>query len=106
MSEPVSSSIDAKIEHKLPPIEDARKALISFLEKMPDVRQVNITKLVALDTEKGTWEAEADVYVPNQTIKTLGLPVKKEVLDCQPYLLRLDNRLNVIAYGLRDTVET
>jgi len=46
-----------------------------------------------------------EVFVPNPTIKALGLPTQKEVLDCQCYLLRLDDQLNIVAYGLRDLVE-
>jgi hypothetical protein len=42
--------------------------------------------------------------VPNPTISALGLLVRKEVLDCQIYLFRLDKRLNIVAYGLRDSV--
>lgn len=64
-----------------------------------------MTKLAQIDPEAGSWEAEADVYTPNTTITNLGLPVSREVLDCQQYLLRVDGQLNVIAYGLRDLVE-
>ena len=63
---------------------------------------MSVTKLVLLDSKKVTWEAEADVYVPNLTIRALGLPVQQEVLDCQTYLLRLDKQLNIVAYGRRD----
>ena len=38
-------------------------------------------------------------------VNDLGLPVSKEVLDCQTYLLRVDGQLNMIAFGLRDLVE-
>ena len=86
-------------------IEDVRVVVGEFLKKQSGVRQVDVTKLVQIDLEKGSWEAEADVYVPNVTIRNLGLPVLKEVLDCQTYLLRLDGQLNVTAYGLRDLVE-
>jgi len=103
MSEPVQSAT-TRAEATTPALEDARAAVISFLEKMPDVRQVNVTKLAKLDAEKGTWEAEAEAYVPNSLIKALGLPTQKEVLDCRPYLLRVDNQLNIIAYGRRDLV--
>jgi len=86
-------------------IEDVRKVASDFLKQQPDVRRVNVTKLVQIDPEAGSWEAEAEVYVPNTTIRNLGLPVSKEVLDCQQYLLRVDGQLNIIAYGLRDLVE-
>ena len=86
-------------------IEEVRAVVGEFLKKQPDVRRVNVTKLVQIDPEQGSWEAEADVYVPNTTIRNLGLPVQREVLDCRQYLLRIDGQLNIIAYGLRDLVE-
>ena len=86
-------------------IEDVRTAVSDFLKQQPDVRRANVTKLAQIDSEAGTWEAEAEVYVPNTTIKNLGLPVSREVLDCRQYLLRVDGQLNIIAYGLRDLVE-
>ena len=102
MSEPVRTA--PKPEATLPAIEEARNAVISFLQRLPEVKRVNITKLAVLDAEKGTWEAEAEVWVPNPTIKALGLPTQREVLDCQPYLLRLDKQLNIAAYGLKESV--
>jgi len=104
MSEPVFSTVGPEAERKLPPIEDVRDAVSNFLKKMVDAKKVSVTKLAQLDSGKETWEAEADVYVPNPTIRALGLPVRKEVLDCQTYLLRLDKQLNIVAYGRRDSV--
>jgi hypothetical protein len=102
MSEPVLSTVGPEAERKLTPIEDVRDAISNFLKKMVDAKEVSVTKLVLLDSKKVTWEAEADVYVPNLTIRALGLPVQQEVLDCQTYLLRLDKQLNIVAYGRRD----
>lgn len=104
MSEPALSTVGPEAERKLPPIEDVRDAIANFLKKMVGAKKVNLTKLALEDSEKERWEAEAEVYVPNPTISALGLPVRKEVLDCQTYLFRLDKRLNIIAYGLRDSV--
>jgi len=104
MSEPVLSTAGPEAERKLPPIEDVRDAVVNFLKKMVDAKKVSVTKLAMMDPKKGTWEAEADVHVPNPTITALGLPVRKEVLDCETYLLRLDKKLNIVAYGLRDSV--
>lgn len=104
MSDSASSTNNPNAKHSLPPIEDVRKAVIDFLKKMPDVNQVNVTKLALMDSEKGAWEAEAEVYVPNATIKALRLPTQKEVLDSQLYLLRLNSELDIIAYALRDSV--
>ena len=105
MSEPVLSTTGPGADRTLPPIEDVRDAVANFLKKMPDAKEVSVTKLALMDSEKGTWEAEAEIYVPNPTIRALGLPVRKEVLDCQSYLLRLDKRLNIVAYGLRDSIK-
>ena len=103
MSEPVLSTAGPEAERKLPPIEDVRDAISNFFKKMVDAKKVSVTKLVLLDSEKETWEAEADVYVPNPTIKALGLPVQKEVLDRQTYILRLDMQLNIVAYERKDS---
>ena len=94
-------------QHKAPPsIGQLRIAARDFLlEVVPDVRSATVTKLAVIDSEKCLWEAEADVQVPNATVKALGLPTIKPVLDTQTYLLRLDEDLNVIAYGLKDSVE-
>ncbi len=104
MSEPELSTVGPEAERKLPPIEDVRDAIANFLKKMVGTKKVNLTKLALEDSEKGTWEVEAEVYVPNPTISALGLPVRREVFDCEMYLFRLDKRLNIIAYGLRDSV--
>ena len=101
MSKPELSPAGPETERKLPPIEDVRNAISNFFMEMVDAREVSVTKLV-LESEKGTWEAEADVYVPNPTIRALELPMQKEVLDCQKYLLRMDKHLNIVAYGRRD----
>jgi hypothetical protein len=107
MAERVSPANGAQARRSVPPIGDARDAVIDFLNKMvPDVRHIRIIKLALMDPEKGEWEAEAEVQVPNATIKALGLPTQKPVLDRQAYLMRLDAQGNVTTYGLRDAVET
>ena len=106
MAERVSSATGPQAERKVLPIGNARDAVIDFLSKMlPDVSHINIIKLALMDPEQGGWEAEAEVCVPNATVKALGLPTRRPVLDRQTYLLRLDNEGNVTAYGLRDSVE-
>ena len=106
MAQDVARPDEPRAEPDLPPIEDVRKAALDFLSGMPDTKQANVTKLALMDPEKGAWEAEGDVFVPNATIKSLGLGVRKEVLDCQTYLLRLDGQLKIVAYGLKDSIET
>jgi len=104
VSEPVSSSTNAKAERGWLSIEDARKAVVNFLRGMPDVKEVKVIKLALVDSERRAWEAEAEVSVPNATIKALGLPLQKEVLDSEVYSLRLDNQLRIVAYELRGSV--
>ena len=82
-------------------------AAIDFLTKsLPQVKKVNIIKLVPIDEYEGTWEVEAEVWQPNATIQSLGIETQRPVLDKALYLVRLDRRLNVTAYGLRDSVTT
>lgn len=104
MSEPALDTRAPEAERQMPAIEDVRDAIANFLARMVGAKKVNLTKLALEDSEKETWEAEAEAYVPNATIIALGLPVTREVLDCEMYLFRLDKRLNIIAYGLRDSV--
>lgn len=106
MAERVSSASGSQARRSVLPIGNARDAVIDFLSKMlPDARHTNIIKLALMDPEQGGWEAEAEVCVPNATVKALGLPTRRPVLDRQAYLLRLDGEGNVTAYGLRDSVE-
>ena len=97
---------DMKVQAVKPPsIIEAKKAVCDFLQTaLDDVRQVNVTKLVQIDPDEGTWEAEVEVFYPNPTIKALGLPVLNPVLDQESYLLRLDGQLNVLAYGPKESV--
>lgn len=106
VARPVFCAGDPQAERRSRPtlIDDVRNAVCDFLKRQPDVKEARVTKLVQIDAEKGIWEAEAEVYVPNLTIRALGLPVQKEVLDCHDYLLRVDGQLNVVAYGPRDSV--
>ena len=84
-----------------------QNAVIDFLtESVPNVRRVNIVKLVPIDEYEGTWEAEAEVWQPNATIESLGMQTRRPVLDRTPYLVRLDRHLCVSAYGQKDSVTT
>ena len=95
-------------QHQEPPsmgqlVNAARDFLLATI---PDVRSATITKLAVIDSAKHLWEAEADVQVPNATVKALGLPTQRPVLDTHAYLLRLDEQLIVLAYGMKDSVDT
>ena len=105
MAEPVSRAKDSQPQRSLPSVLEVTKAVMEFLKGMPDVREVKVAKVVLMDSKTGAWEVEGEVYVPNATIRMLGLPVRKQVLDCQLYILRLDAELNIVAYGRKDTIE-
>ena len=76
-----------------------------LMRNVPGALSAMITKLAVIDAEKGLWEAEADVQVPNAIVKALGLPTRRPVVDTATYLLRLDTRLNILAYSLKDSVD-
>ena len=94
-------------QHKDPvSVEQLANAARDFLLKtVPDARCATVTKLAVIDSEKCLWEAEADVQVPNATVKALGLPTRRPVVDTETYLLRLDEQLNILAYALKDSVD-
>ena len=83
-----------------------RNAVCDFLrESLPEVDRVNIVKLAParVDVNEGAWwEAEAEVWQPNATIRSLRLSTQRPVLDAQLYVLRLDSQLNVLGYGLKE----
>lgn len=81
-----------------------RPAVGECLQKNLDAMRLNEAKLPSVDPKKGFQAAEADVYMSNKTIRNFGLPVAKQVLDIQQYLLRLDRQSNIAAYGLKDLV--
>jgi len=51
------------------------------------------------------WEAEADVWQPNPTLKSLGIETGRPVLDHNHYLVRLDSMLNVLEYELKESFQ-
>jgi hypothetical protein len=82
-----------------------RTAVCDFLQQaLPEVHKVSVVKLVSIDASEGIWEAEAEVWQPNPTIRSLQIQTQRPVLDREPYLVRLDRRLNVTAYGLKESV--
>ncbi len=84
-----------------PAISDAQTAVCDFLEAvLPEVQRVDVTSMAPVHTGEAAWEAEADVWQPNPTLRTLGIQTQRPVLDHRRYLLRLDALLNVLAYEL------
>jgi hypothetical protein len=90
-----------------PAAASLRDAAIAFLgQTLPGASRVSVTKLVPIDEGEGVWEAEAEVWQPNATIESLGIQTRRPVLDKVIYLVRLDRRLCVSAYGRKDSVSS
>ena len=67
------------------------------------MQRVDITKVAPVTSGEASWEAEAEVWQPNPTLKSLGLETGRPVLDHNHYLIRLDALLNVLEYELRES---
>ena len=85
-------------------IVEAQAVAREFLtDALSDVQRVDITKVAPITSGEATWEAEADVWQPNATLKSLGIETGRPVLDHNHYLVRLDALLNVLEYKLRES---
>jgi hypothetical protein len=92
-----------QIAGKRPTIIEARTAVGNFLrDLLADAQQVKVTRLVQLNAEEGTWDAEAEVWQPSAAMQALGLPLTRPVLDPHTYLVRLDRHLNVLGYEISE----
>ena len=67
------------------------------------VQRVDVVKVAPVLSGDAAWEAEADVWQPNPTLKSLGIETGRPVLDHNHYLVRLDALLNVLEYELRES---
>ncbi len=74
-------------------IEDIRKAVVEFLKKTLEVKDVKVIKTAKVSDG---WEAEAEVYEESSFIKSLGLPTR--VQDRNIYAVKLNDRLEVESY--------
>lgn len=83
------------------PLEKARETILKFFKTLPEVKRVNITRVIQMEGERKLWEAEAEVFVPNATIEALDLPIQKAILDLKHYWLRLDEDFNVLAFEVK-----
>lgn len=89
-----------------PGVAEARAVAREFLSgALPDVQRVDITKVAPIASGDATWEAEASVWQPNSTIRSLGIETGRPVLDVNRYLIRLDSLLNVLEYQLESAKE-
>jgi hypothetical protein len=84
---------------------EAQSATHEFLTAaLPDVQRVDVTKVAHVNIGDTAWEAEADVWQPNPTLKSLGIETGRPVLDQNHYQLRLDALFNVLEYELRESI--
>jgi hypothetical protein len=74
-------------------IEDIRKAVVEFLKKTLEVKDVKVIKTAKVSDG---WEAEAEVYEESSFIKSLGLATR--VQDRNIYAVKLNDRLEVESY--------
>jgi hypothetical protein len=87
-----------------PRVADAQAVAREFLAgALADVQRVDVIKVAPVLSGDAAWEAEADVWQPNPTLKSLGIETGRPVLDHNHYLVRLDNLLNVLEYELRES---
>jgi hypothetical protein len=99
----METTLNADQTHR-PSVAEAQAVAREFLAgALPDVQRVDITKVAPLISGEATWEAEADVWQPNATLKNLGLETARPVLDHNHYLVRLDALLNVLEYELKES---
>jgi hypothetical protein len=73
-------------------------AVRAFLAGEFQAREVRVTRIAAVTDPEAGWEAEAEILVPDLAIKTLGLPLTQEVLECRRYAVQLDRLLAVRGY--------
>jgi hypothetical protein len=87
-----------------PKLAAAQSTAREFLaDALPDVRRVDIVKMSPVLSGDAAWEAEADVWQPNPTLKSLGIETGRPVLDHNHYLVRLDALLNVLEYEIKES---
>ena len=72
-------------------------------DTLPAVQRVDVVKVAPVLSGDAAWEAEAEVWQPNPTLKSLGIETGRPVLDHNHYLVRLDALLNVLEYELRES---
>ncbi|MGO8690830.1 MAG: hypothetical protein ACLQLG_14500 [Thermoguttaceae bacterium] len=81
-----------------PSLVDVQAAARRFLhEALPEARRIDVSRVAPAASGDG-WEVEAGVWQPNAAIQALGLSMQRVVLDESFYVLRLDGRLDVVAY--------
>lgn len=78
-------------------IEGARKAVVEFLKKTLNAKDVKVIKVAKAGDG---WKAEAEVYEESSFIKALGLSTK--VQDRNIYSVKLDSKLEAESYERKE----
>ncbi|MBU0999667.1 hypothetical protein KKG24_05220 [Patescibacteria group bacterium] len=81
-------------------IEEVRKAVVEFLKKTLDIKDITVIKAIK---EDDGWNTEAEVYEESSFIKSLGLPTR--VQDRNIYFVKLSDNLKVESYGRKGQSE-
>jgi hypothetical protein len=85
-------------DHRFSLVE-VQAAVRRFLtDALVDVHRIDVVRVAPSDRRGAAWEAIAVVSQPNAAIQNLGLETERLVLDQNRYVVRLDDRLEVIAY--------
>jgi hypothetical protein len=77
----------------MPNLEEVKKAVVEFLSKILDAKEVKVIKATKVDDG---WDTEAEVYEESSFIKSLGLPTR--VRDRNIYTVKLNDNLEVESY--------
>jgi hypothetical protein len=80
----------------------ARETVLDFLLNEFQTREIRITKITRSPDRGAGWYAEAEILVPNLSIKTLGLPLSQEVLEKQFCVVEIDSDMTVTSYEVVD----
>lgn len=75
-------------------IEEVSEQAVAFVKRRLSLAEARVIR--AASSESG-WGVEVEVYEESAFIKALGLPTR--VRDCNIYLLKFDDQLNVQSYG-------
>lgn len=85
-----------------PSLEAVGEVATNFLKKLLQVRRVTLTRVSRTAGEEGVWDVEAQVLLPNPAVNGLGLRLSREVLNSRVCVVKLDDALRVVSYGMQD----
>ncbi len=85
-------------DHRFSLMEVQAAARRFLTDILTDVHRVDVVRVAPSDRRGAAWEVVVVVWQPNAAIQSLGLETQRLVLDENRYVVRLDDRLEVIAY--------